>query len=38
MDAYLSSYVDSVMADQDYQNGIFSPTLFERIVKIFIRR
>ena len=30
MDAYLATYVDCVMADQDYQNGIFSPTLYER--------
>jgi hypothetical protein len=38
MDAYLATYVDGVMADQDYQNGIFSPTLYERIVNIFSRR
>lgn len=38
MDTYLATYVDGVMADQDYQNGIFSPTLYERIVNIFSRR
>jgi hypothetical protein len=38
MDAYLATYVDGVMADQDHQNGIFSPTLFERVVKLFTRR
>lgn len=38
MDTYLASYVDGVMADQDHQNGIFSPTLLERIVQLFSRR
>tara|TARA_B110001452_G_scaffold254114_1_gene245385 strand:- start:1342 stop:1458 length:117 start_codon:yes stop_codon:yes gene_type:complete len=38
MDAYLSTYVDGVMADQDYQNGIFSPSLFQKLVNLFTKR
>ena len=35
MDAYLSTYVDSVMDIQEPQNGIFRPSIFARVFRIF---
>ncbi|EHR76063.1 MAG: hypothetical protein MG2_0475 [uncultured Candidatus Poseidoniales archaeon] len=33
MDAYLSSYVDSVMDLQETHNGIFRPSFFTRLFR-----
>ena len=38
MDAYLSSYVDSVMDAQEKQNGIFTVSIFIRIRNLFSKR